>query len=153
MPLDSVNLICSFSPFSNLSRTVPRAQAMIGITVTFIYFTLNLIAFLLLDNFSHQCKLMVFPWSLSDSKSPQISWTLLSILADLNNAVVWTVFTHPIISKSSSPCTNHLVTVLRAPITFNWFFNSLARSGYLSLFSHSFNFTLWSVWTAKSIIL
>ena len=26
--------------------------------------------------------------TLSDSKSPQVSWTLLSILADLNNAVV-----------------------------------------------------------------
>ena len=31
---------------------------------------------------------MVFHWSLSDSKSPQISRTLLSILAVLNNAVV-----------------------------------------------------------------
>ena len=27
-------------------------------------------------------------WSFSDSKSPQFSWTILSILADLNNAVV-----------------------------------------------------------------
>ena len=40
---------------------------------------------------------MVFHWSLSDSKSPQISST---ILADLNNAVVWTVSTCPLISKS-----------------------------------------------------
>ena len=32
---------------------------------------------------------MVFHWSLSDSKFPQVSRTLLSILADLNNAVVW----------------------------------------------------------------
>ena len=44
-------------------------------------------------------------WSLNDSKSPQVSRTLLSILADLNNAVVWMVSTCPIIFKSFSPCT------------------------------------------------
>ena len=47
---------------------------------------------------------MVFLWSLSDSKSPQVSRTLLSILADLNNAVVRMVSTRVFISKSSSPC-------------------------------------------------
>ena len=40
---------------------------------------------------------MGFHWILRDSKSPQISMTLLSILADLNNAVVWIVFTRPLI--------------------------------------------------------
>ena len=100
-------------------------------------------------------------WSLSDNKSSQVSRTLLSILANLNNAVVWMVSTRPVISKSSSPCTNPLVSVPRAPITidvivtfmFYNFFNSLARSRYLSLFSHSFNFSLWSDSTAKSTIL
>ena len=38
---------------------------------------------------------MVFHWSLRDSKSPQISRTLLSIRAVLNNAVVWMVSTRP----------------------------------------------------------
>ena len=60
---------------------------------------------------------MVSHWSLSDSKCPQVSRTLLSILADLNKAVVWIVSTRPLIFKSSSHCTNHLVTVPRAPIT------------------------------------
>ena len=60
---------------------------------------------------------MVFHWSLSDSKSPQVSRTLLSILAVLNNAVVWMVFTRPPISKSSSPFSNTLVSVPNAPIT------------------------------------
>ena len=60
---------------------------------------------------------MVSKWSLSDSKSPQVSRTLLSILSDLNYAVVWMVSTPPLISESSSPCTNPLVTVARAPIT------------------------------------
>ena len=52
------------------------------------------------------------------------------------------------------------MTVTRAPITigitvtfmFHCFFNSLARSKYLSFFSISFNFILWSAETAKSTI-
>ena len=111
--------------------------------------------------FSHQRWLMVFYWSLSDSKSPQVSKTFFSVLADLNNAIVWTVSTRLVISKFSSLCINPLVTVPIAPTTiginvifmFHSFFNSLARSRYFSLFSHSFNFTLWSAGTAKSTIL
>ena len=38
---------------------------------------------------------MVFYWSLSDSKSPQVSRTFLSILAVLNNAVVRIVTIRP----------------------------------------------------------
>ena len=104
---------------------------------------------------------MVFHWSLSDSKSPQVSRTLLSILAVLNNYVVWMVSTRPPNSNSPSPFSNPLVTVLKAPITigiivtfmFHSFFNSLARSWYLSFFSHSFSFIQWSAGTAKSTIL
>ena len=85
---------------------------------------------------------MVFHWSLSDTRSPQVSRTLLSILAVLNNAAVWMVFTRPSTSKSSSPFNNHLVTVPKAPITigiivtfmFHSFFKSLARSRYYSSF-------------------
>ena len=103
---------------------------------------------------------MVSQWNSSDSKSPQVSRTLLSLLADLNNAVVWIVSIHPPISKSSCPGTNPLVTVPNTPITigiivtfmFHSFFNSLARSRYLSFFSLSFNFTLWSAGTTKSTI-
>ena len=105
---------------------------------------------------------MVFHWSLSDSKSPQvISRSLLGILAVLNIEVVWMVSIRPPTSKSSSPFSNPLVTVPNAPITigiivtcmFHSFFNSLARSRYLFFFSHSFSFILWSAGTAKSIIL
>ena len=60
---------------------------------------------------------MVFHCSLSDSKSHQDSRTLLGILAVLNNVIVWMVSTRPIISNSSSPSTNPLMTVPRAPIT------------------------------------
>ena len=104
---------------------------------------------------------MVFHWSLSDSKSPQVSRTRLSILAVLSNAVVWIVSTRPLTSKSSRTFNNPLVTVLNAPITigtivtfmFHSFFNSLARLRYLSFFSLSFRFFLWSTGTAKSTIL
>ena len=104
---------------------------------------------------------MVFHWSLSDSKSPQVCRTRLRILAVLSNAVVWIVSTHPPTSKSSRPFNNPLVIVPNAPITigtivtfmFHSFFNSLARSRYLSLFSHSFRFNLWSAGTAKLTIL
>ena len=104
---------------------------------------------------------MVFHWSLSDSKSLQVTRSLLSILAVLNNAVVWMVSTRLLTSKSSSPFSNPLVTVPNAPIIigiivtwmFHSFFSSLARSRYLSFFSYSFSFILWSAGTAKSIIL
>ena len=104
---------------------------------------------------------MVFHWSLSDSKSPQVSRTLLSILAILNIAVVWMVSTCPLTFKSSSPFNIPWVTLPKAPITigiivtfmFHSFFNSLARLRYLSFFSHSFSFILWSAGTAKSTIL
>ena len=55
--------------------------------------------------------------SFSDSKSPQVSRTLLSILAIFNNAVVWMVSTRPPTSKSSRPFNDLLVTVPKAPIT------------------------------------
>ena len=104
---------------------------------------------------------MVFHWRLSDIMSPQVSRTLLSILAVFNNAVVWMVPNRLPTSKSSRPFYNPLVTVPKAPATigiivtfmFYSFFNSLARSWYLSLFSHSFSFILESAGTAKSTIL
>ena len=103
---------------------------------------------------------MVSHRSLSDTKSPQVSTTFLSILADLNNVVVRMFSSRPFISKSSSPCMNPFVTVPRAPITigiiltfmFLIFKDFLTRSWYLSFFSLCFNFTLWSAGTAMSTI-
>ena len=60
---------------------------------------------------------MVFPWNLSDSKSPQVSRTRLRILAVLSNAVVWIVSIRPPTSMSSMPFNNPLVIVPNAPIT------------------------------------
>ena len=61
---------------------------------------------------------MVFHWSLSDTKSLKVFRTLLSIVADLNNAGVWMVSTRPLISKPSCPFINPSVIVPRAPIPF-----------------------------------
>ena len=114
------------------------------------YYLLSRVCF-----FLDKRQLIVFHLILSDSKSPQVSRILLSILAVLNNAVVWMVFTCPATSKSSRAFNNPLVTVPKAPITiaiignfmFHSFFISLARSRNLSIFSHSFSFLLWSAGT------
>ena len=89
--------------------------------------------------------LIVYHWSLSDSKFPQVSRTLLSIPADLNNAVVWMVSKCPLVSKSFSSFTNLLGIVPSAPTTTGitvtfmfhslFFFSSLTRSRYLPLFA------------------
>ena len=89
-----------------------------------------------------------FHWSLSDSKSPQVSRTVLSILAVSTMLSFGMVSTRPLTSKSSSPFSNPLVTVPNAQITigiivtcmFHSFFSSLARSRYLSFFPNSFSF-------------
>ena len=102
-----------------------------------------------------------FPWSLNDSKSSKVSRTLLSILADPNNAVVWMVFTcfsyfqvHPLsVPILWWPVPSAPITIgITVTFMFDSFFSSLARSRYLSLFSLSFSFTLWSAGMAKSTI-
>ena len=60
---------------------------------------------------------MLFHWSLSDSKSRYVLMTLLSILTDINNAVVCRISTRALISNSSGPFINPLVTVPSVPIT------------------------------------
>ena len=107
--------------------------------------------------FSHQRYLMLSFWSLNDNRSPQASRTHLSILADLNNSVIWMVSTYPFISKSSNLLTHTLGIVPSTPIRigitvtfmfhslFFFFFRSLAMSRYLSLFSLAFIFTPWSI--------
>ena len=70
---------------------------------------------------------MVFHWSLSDSKSPQVSWTLLSILPVLNdnwyNCHLHVPHFFPISSKVE-------VFILLLFILVFIFTNPFARSGY-----------------------
>ena len=109
---------------------------------------------------SHWRQLVVFHWSLSDSNFPQISIFLLSIQANLNNAVVWMASIHPPIFNSSCLPSKPLGTVPSATIIIGIttrfmlrnFLSSLAKSYYLFLFSLSMIFTLWSSEKMKSII-
>ena len=86
---------------------------------------------------------------------------LFSVLWPISLTVVWMVSIRFPTSKSSNPFNSPLVSVPNAPITigiivsfmFYSFFNSLARLRYVSFFSISFSFILWSAGTAKSTIL
>ena len=64
---------------------------------------------------------MVFRWSLSDKKSPEVSRTLLSILANLNIILIWIVsirpqnfnlFFKPLGAVPSAPIIIGIITVL-----------------------------------------
>ena len=81
---------------------------------------------------------MVSHWRLSDSKSPKVSRTFLTILAHHTNPVVRRISARPPIFNSFS--------------TLTIFFFFLAKSKYLSLFSFSLIFALWYVKTAKFTI-
>ena len=95
---------------------------------------------------------MVFHWSLSDSKSRQVSKTLLCILADLNDALVLMVTIRTPISNSSS-LSEPLETSLWAPITIgvavslmcNCFLSFLARPKYRYFFRVFFFYEVYSV--------
>ena len=92
-----------------------------------------------------------FSLGLSNSKSPQVSRILLCNLANLNNAVVWRVYTRPLISKSSSPFINfwwlnRVHKLQMVSLSFPCFivlgiFCSRGMSRYFSLFLLSFSFT------------
>ena len=100
-------------------------------------------------NNNNNCKQLLFTHQSFSLESgwQQVSSSLQDSSQYSGRSVVWMVFTRLPNSKSSSPFSNHLVAVPNAPITigiivtcmFHSFFNSLARSRYLSFFSHSFS--------------
>ena len=125
--------------------------------ITYICCSLCIIIIILLPvSPSDQHQLIVFHWSLSDSKSPQVSRTPISILANLNNIVVWMVPICPPISNSSSPLSKPWGSVWSVPITigitvtfmFHSFFMSLVRFKFLSLFLLFFIFIV-VCWDSK----
>ena len=65
--------------------------------MTFFLLIKSSLIILPIANFFHQFYLLVFHRSLSDNKSTQVSWTLLSILTDLNSAVVCMYSMFPLI--------------------------------------------------------
>ena len=94
--------------------------------------------------------------SLSSNKSPQVNRILLSILADLNNALIWMISICHLISSSlfSKPfwtvSSVSIITGITVTPMFHSYFSSLAESKYLSLFLLSLIFNLWYTRTAKS---
>ena len=70
------------------------------------------------ESFSHQCKLMIYHWTLSDSKSHQVSQTLHSYLANPNNAAFSMVLTRPLISKFSSLLSDNFQVTIVIVVTF-----------------------------------
>ena len=86
---------------------------------------------------------MVFHWSLSDSKSRQVSEISSQYSGSFSiMLLVWMISTRPPTSKSPRPFNNSLITMPKAPITigiivtlmFHSFFNSLARLSSYSSF-------------------
>ena len=95
----------------------------------------------------------------SNSESPQVYRTFLSILVDLNYDIVFIFSIYPLISKCPNSFNYPLGIVPSVTITIgitvtlmshSFFFSSLARSIYLSLFSLSSTFTLWSTGMSKT---
>ena len=152
LPLIS-NSPCFFSkPLSILLR-VPTT---LGITVIFSFHSFFQLSSKI-QVLSLFCSLWVshtsISWSQGDSKCPQVSWTLLCILADQNNAVVRMVWILLLIFNSFRPLSKPLRTVSRMPTTIGftvtnmfrgYFFSSWARSKYL------LSFIQWSARKAKS---
>ena len=108
---------------------------------------LYLIIILLIVSFYYHDELIVFLRGLNDSKSPQVSRTLFSILADLSNLLVWKVLAHPPIFNSSSFSAKSLEsipsTATKIIITITFMFDSSqARSKYLTVFFDLYSMVL-----------
>ena len=118
---------------------------------------------------------MVAHWSLCDSKFPQVSRTVLSIMTDLKNAVVWMVSTRHLISvsflilrwlyqehqlqlvSSSLSCSTVFSIPWQGPCTYPYFrFLSILLCGQLGQQSPQFgkfSFTCWLQSTDLAIII
>ena len=78
-----------------------------------------IIIIILLMSFLHQLLVVAFHWSLNDTKYPQVSRTLLRILADLNVVVLMVsglLFLQPLF-RSFEDCSKHT--------NYNWYFSNL----------------------------
>ena len=108
-----------------------------------------IIIILLLVSLSQQCLLVGFHWNLSDRKSPQVSWILLSILADLNDAVVWTVLILPLIFNCSNPLCNLLGIISTAPTTIDITITCIFQGPSIWLSFHFLYFHSAVCWNSK----
>ena len=92
-----------------------------------------IIIIIIIVSFSRQFKLVVFQWSLNDSKSPHVSRSLLSIHDDLKCAVVWMISILPLISSAPKTFSRYtLLLLLLLLCCLSWFLVAVFR---LSLFN------------------
>ena len=126
MPISSIYILTAcIRVFNSYSFLVNSLMSFMYINIIIIIYSSEFFTSVLADGLSREFEWQQVPLSLQDSSQ---------YLAVLNNIVVWMVFTRPLISKSSCPFDNPLVTVPKAPITigiiytfmFHKFFNSLA---------------------------
>ena len=82
-------------------------------------------------SFSHQFKLLVFPWCQTDSKFPPVPKTLVNILANNNRAAVLIL---PLISSSSSFWSKVFSPFHRT--NSNWFYYHSQVPSIYDFFSH-----------------
>ena len=99
------------------SKKSPGDLRRLTVTQTPVENPQLLLLFIFLASFSYQLTLVVFNWNLSGCKSPQVSRTLLSTLADLSNAEVWVISIFSLIFSSSSLSSKPLSTVPSVLIT------------------------------------
>ena len=151
-------LVCSNSNFLHISQciTLPTQLCLV-----LYFFSANFAIIIIIIIIIYSSRVfhisVSFHWSLSDSKSPQVSKTLLSILADLNNTVVWMVSTRPLISNSSSFFNIPLVTIPRELIRisinvtfmFHIFLQFSSKVQVLILLSATFQFYSVVSWDRK----
>ena len=111
LPLSFFIVCIVQKPFQSFTYWSPcrlfKILLLYSIIISLIIYSLEFFTPVLADGFS-----LEFEWQQVSSSLR----TLLSILAVINNAVVWMVSTHPPTSKSSSSFNNALVTVPKAPI-------------------------------------
>ena len=113
-----IYLFCSFysSPAPYITSSIfQRPEIAIICIFYFFYYCYCYYYNLFLYFFPNSVR--VFHWSLSDSKYPQVSRTLRSILADINNTVVYMVLIPTPISTSSNLFPKPLMTVPSTPIS------------------------------------
>ena len=82
--------------------------------------------------------MMIFHWSLSDSKSPQVSKSRPIIQDDLCDAVVWRISALRPIKNTFIPLTKSLVAVPRAPIITVTFYYYYYYYYYLLIYIYAY---------------